>query len=99
MLVGDGEVPAPLRAGDAGVDVGHRDARLALGVDRAGLDYFRSRVTQGRRDSEQAIAFVTAQARTAELQDRCVAALVRKTEILWHLLDSVQSAGADPGAA
>jgi pyrroloquinoline-quinone synthase len=67
-------------------------------VDRAGLDYFRSRVTQGRRDSEQAIAFVTAHARTAELQDRCVAALVRKTEILWHLLDSVQNAGAGPGA-
>jgi pyrroloquinoline-quinone synthase len=63
-------------------------------VERAGLDYFRSRVTQGRRDSEQAIAFVLEHARTAELQDRCVAALVRKTEILWHLLDSVQSAGA-----
>ncbi len=68
-------------------------------VDRGGLDYFRSRVTQGRRDSEQAIAFVIEHARTAELQDRCVAALVRKTEILWHLLDSVQSAGAGPGAA
>jgi pyrroloquinoline-quinone synthase len=61
-------------------------------VERAGLDYFRNRVTQGRRDSEQAIAFVTAHARTLELQQRCVAALVRKTEILWHLLDSVQAA-------
>jgi pyrroloquinoline-quinone synthase len=67
-------------------------------VDRGGLDYFRNRVTQGRRDSEQAIAFVVEHARTAELQDRCVAALVRKTEILWHLLDCVQSAGAGPGA-
>jgi pyrroloquinoline-quinone synthase len=65
-------------------------------VERAGLDYFRSRVTQGRRDSEQAIAFVVAHARTAELQERCVAALVRKTEILWHLLDAVQMAGASP---
>jgi pyrroloquinoline-quinone synthase len=63
-------------------------------VDRAGLDYFRSRVSQGRRDSEQAIAFVLENARTGELQDRCVAALVRKTEILWHLLDSVHMAGA-----
>ena len=62
-------------------------------VERAGLDYFRSRVTQGRRDSEQAIAFVTAHARTAELQELCVAALVRKTEILWHLVDCVQAAG------
>jgi len=66
-------------------------------VERAGLDYFRSRVTQGRRDSEQAIAFVVEHARTAEAQDRCVAALVRKTEILWHLLDSVQAAGASAG--
>lgn len=63
-------------------------------VERAGLDYFRSRVTQGRRDSEQAIAFVVGHARTAEQQDRCVAALVRKTEILWHLLDAVLWAGA-----
>lgn len=68
-------------------------------VERAGLDYFRSRVRQGRRDSEQAIGFVLEHARTAELQERCVAALVRKTEILWHLLDSVQAAGASRGAA
>jgi pyrroloquinoline-quinone synthase len=67
-------------------------------VDRTGLDYFRSRVRQGRRDSEQAIAFVLEHARTAELQHLCVAALVRKTEILWHLLDAVQLAGASPGA-
>ena len=63
-------------------------------VEPAGLDYFRTRVRQGRRDSEQAIAFVLAHAQTAELQDRCVAALVRKTEILWHLLDAVAMAGA-----
>lgn len=68
-------------------------------VERAGLDYFRTRVIQGRRDSEQAIAFVLEHARTAELQQRCVAALVRKTEILWHLLDAVQWADASPGAA
>jgi pyrroloquinoline-quinone synthase len=68
-------------------------------VERTGLDYFRSRVTQGRRDSEQAIAFVLAHARTAELQDRCIAALVRKTEILWALLDAVQLASASAGAA
>ncbi|HEU4733474.1 MAG TPA: pyrroloquinoline-quinone synthase PqqC [Kofleriaceae bacterium] len=68
-------------------------------VERSGLDYFRSRVRQGRRDSEQAIGFVLEHARTAELQQRCIAALVRKTEILWHLLDSVQMAGASTGAS
>ena len=26
------------------------------------------------------------------MQERCVAALVRKTEILWHLLDCVDAA-------
>ena len=36
--------------------------------------------------------------RPAPLQEMCVAALVRKTEILWHLVDCVQaaSAGAPP---
>ena len=63
-------------------------------VDRAGLDYFRSRVPRARKDSEEAVAFVLEHARTPELEDRCVAALVRKTEILWQLLDGVQAAGA-----
>jgi uncharacterized protein YigE (DUF2233 family) len=35
LLVGDGEVPAALRGGSA-VDLTHRDARLALGINRAG---------------------------------------------------------------
>jgi pyrroloquinoline-quinone synthase len=61
-------------------------------VDRAGLDYFRVRVTRARQDSERAVAFVVEHARTREEQDRCVAALIRKTEILWHLLDCVEAA-------
>jgi hypothetical protein len=32
MLLHDGAVPAPLRAAGRGVDLGHRDARLALGT-------------------------------------------------------------------
>jgi len=40
---------------------------------------------------------VTAQATTRELQQRCIAALIRKTEILWHLLDCVYAAYVDPG--
>ena len=34
LLAGDGEVPAPLQGG--GIDATHRDARLALGIDRQG---------------------------------------------------------------
>ena len=61
-------------------------------VDREGLDYFRARVTRARSDAEQAVAFVAEHARTREQQDRCVAALIHKTEILWHLLDSIEAA-------
>lgn len=56
------------------------------------LEYFRSRVPRARRDSQEAIAFVVEHARSYEMQERCVAALVKKTEILWHLLDCVHAA-------
>jgi pyrroloquinoline-quinone synthase len=56
------------------------------------LEYFRTRVTRARRDSEQAIEFVCRNATTHDLQEKCVAALVRKTEILWHLLDCLTQA-------
>lgn len=57
------------------------------------LAYFRSRVPRASRDAQEAVAFVVEHARTSELQERCVAALVKKTEILWHLLDCVQASG------
>jgi pyrroloquinoline-quinone synthase len=53
------------------------------------LEYFRTRVTRARDDSQQAIDFVCRNATTYEIQEKCVAALVRKTEILWHLLDCI----------
>lgn len=61
-------------------------------VTPEGLAYFRSRLTQAPRDAEEALAFVLAQATTYDRQARCVAALIRKTEILWHLLDCLQAA-------
>jgi pyrroloquinoline-quinone synthase len=61
------------------------------------LEYFRSRVTRARRDSEEAVEFVVANATSHAMQERCVAALVRKTEILWHLLDCVHAAYVEPG--
>jgi len=62
------------------------------------LEYFRSRVPRARRDSEEAIEFVVTHATSHEAQERCVAALVRKTEILWHLLDCVHYAYVDSGS-
>lgn len=63
-------------------------------VDARALDYFRERVQRARRDSNEAIELVLDHAATPEKQEACVRALVRKTEILWHLLDCVQAAGA-----
>jgi pyrroloquinoline-quinone synthase len=60
-------------------------------VDKEALGYFRARVTRARRDSEEAIGFVVRHATTRDQQEACVAALIRKTEILWHLLDCVQA--------
>jgi pyrroloquinoline-quinone synthase len=64
-------------------------------VGRDALAYFRSRVPRARRDGEETLAFVVREAHTYDDQERCVAALVRKTEILWHLLDAVAQATAE----
>ena len=61
------------------------------------LAYFRSRVPRARRDSEEAIDYVVGHAGTHEMQELCVAALIRKTEILWHLLDCAYAAYIEPG--
>jgi pyrroloquinoline-quinone synthase len=61
------------------------------------LAYFRARVPRARQDSLEAVDFVVRHATTRELQERCVAALIRKTEILWHLLDCVYAAYIEPG--
>jgi pyrroloquinoline-quinone synthase len=60
-------------------------------VDPRALDYFRERVPRARRDSNEAIDYVLEHAATREAQEACVQALIRKTQILWHLLDCVQA--------
>lgn len=61
-------------------------------VDGETLAYFRGRVTRARDDSREAIEYVLAHATTREVQERCIDALIRKTEILWALLDAVDRA-------
>ncbi|HEX3594701.1 MAG TPA: pyrroloquinoline-quinone synthase PqqC [Polyangiaceae bacterium] len=61
-------------------------------VEKSTIEYFRTRVPRARRDSLEAIEFVVVHATTREMQERSVAALIAKTEILWHLLDCVESA-------
>lgn len=60
-------------------------------VDAEALGYFRARVPRARRDGEEGLAFVVAHATSRELQDACVAALIRKTEILWQLADCIEA--------
>lgn len=65
-------------------------------VATEGLDYFRSRVPRARADSEEAIAFVAGQARTYKQQAAAVNALIRKTDVLWGLLDALHLAYVQP---
>lgn len=60
-------------------------------VGAEAIAYFRRRVSAARCDADHGLEFVIAHASTAELQARCVRALVRKTEILWHILDSIEA--------
>ncbi len=56
------------------------------------LAYFRGRVTRAKADSREAIDYVLANAPTRAVQERCIDALITKTQILWALLDAVSVA-------
>ncbi|NGO07082.1 pyrroloquinoline-quinone synthase PqqC [Streptomyces sp. HC44] len=62
-------------------------------IEAEGLAYFRTRVGQGSRDSAEALDLVVRWARSREEQERAVAALTFKCEVLWSLLDAVDAAG------
>ena len=61
-------------------------------VEGETLAYFRGRVTRAKQDSREAIDYVLANAQTREVQERCIDALITKTQILWSLLDAVSTA-------
>jgi len=65
-------------------------------VDTSGLAYFRSRTEQAPRDARYGLAFVLDHAASEADRARCLAALERKCEILWSLLDAIELAGARP---
>ena len=68
-------------------------------IEESGLEYFLSRTTQAPRDAKEGLAYVLAHARTPEDEERCAAALLRKCEILWALLDGVEWGGRVPRLA
>jgi pyrroloquinoline-quinone synthase len=61
-------------------------------VESEGLQYFRSRLTQARRDTEHALELVFANCRTRDLQEQAVAALDFKCDVLWAQLDAIDQA-------
>jgi pyrroloquinoline-quinone synthase len=58
-------------------------------VEAETLAYFRGRVARAKADSREAIDYVLANATTRAAQEKCIDALITKTQILWALLDAV----------
>ena len=75
-----------------------RGARGALSVDRSapGSTYFRDRLEQAPRDADYALGLVVERCVTREQQERAVAALRFKTEVLWAQLDAIERGDTQP---
>jgi pyrroloquinoline-quinone synthase len=66
-------------------------------IQPKGLRYFTSRLTQAPRDAGDALDLVVAHCMTREQQERALAALTFKTDVLWSLLDAIHQAyGTEP---
>ncbi|GAB3279253.1 pyrroloquinoline-quinone synthase PqqC [Parasphingorhabdus pacifica] len=63
-------------------------------IDDDGLAYFRARLAQAPHDSEHALELVTGYCRSADEQERAVAALSFKCDVLWSVLDAIDQAYA-----
>jgi pyrroloquinoline-quinone synthase len=61
-------------------------------IDPRGLDYFRRRLTQARRDSDEALGITLEYCNTPELQREAVRALEVKCDVLWSMLDAIHHA-------
>jgi pyrroloquinoline-quinone synthase len=68
-------------------------------IDPAGLQYFRDRLVQAPRDAEYALGLVVERCTTRERQERAVAALRFKTEMLWAQLEAIERGDTQPQAA
>jgi pyrroloquinoline-quinone synthase len=65
-------------------------------IDRAGLEYFRRRLVQAPRDARYALDLVVERCATWEQQQRALAALRFKTEMLWAQLDAIERGSTQP---
>jgi pyrroloquinoline-quinone synthase len=58
-------------------------------IESEGLQYFRNRVSQARRDVEQGLAITLAHFTTPALQERALQVLQFKLDILWAMNDAM----------
>jgi pyrroloquinoline-quinone synthase len=58
-------------------------------VEPWGFDYFKRRLTQARRDSDEGLALTLEHCRTRDAQEAAVRALAFKCDVLWAVLDSI----------
>jgi pyrroloquinoline-quinone synthase len=68
-------------------------------IDPAGLEYFRDRLERAPRDAQHALELVVDRCLTLEQQERAVAALRFKTEMLWAQLEAIERGDTQPEAA
>src|ERR1700753_1712954 len=67
-------------------------------LDPAGLEYSRSRLTLAPRDAQYALGVTLERCRTRADQERAVAALSFKCDLLWAQLDAIDRGDTRPGA-
>ena len=59
------------------------------------LEYFKSRLTQAPRDSEQGLHLVLTRCTTVDMQRKAFEALAFKLEVLWAMIDTIHHAYAE----
>ena len=67
-------------------------------IDPAGLGYFRARLSQAPRDAAYALDLVLARCRTRDQQQRALAALAFKCDLLWAQLEAIDHGDTQPRA-
>jgi pyrroloquinoline-quinone synthase len=65
-------------------------------IDPAGLEYFRTRLVKAPRDAQYALDLTLERCRTHTQQERAVAALRFKTEMLWAQLEAIERGDTQP---
>jgi pyrroloquinoline-quinone synthase len=68
-------------------------------VNATALDYFKSRLVQAPRDSQQGLHLVMTRCLTVETQRKAFEALAFKLELLWLMIDTIHHAYGDAASA